>query len=105
MLKIMPMKSWLILLLIVFVLLALLGWRSGCDEAKEAKDQGTIADARTGAAGDAAKIDEKNDARNDAQREEVSDAQDAIRAEADPAVRDRTARYRLCKLQRPDGPC
>ena len=42
-----PLRTWLILGVIVIVLLMLLSWRSACASRDQTKDQATIADGRT----------------------------------------------------------
>jgi hypothetical protein len=103
--NLLPMKTWLILAVVVMCLLALLSWRGACQEVDRARDQGTIADARAGSAEKAVDAVAKNAAANEATRDQVEEAQDAIRSESDPVRRDAIARRELCKLQRPDGPC
>lgn len=99
------LKAWLILALILLVCFGLLGWRAGCKAAETAKDNATMADARTSSAIEAIDAIGDNAAANSATQAQVEDAQDAVNRETDPVVRDAVARRELCKLQRPDGPC
>jgi type VI protein secretion system component VasK len=93
-----PVRVWLALAVIVVVCLALLGWCAADRRAGTAKDQATLADARTASAREAGEILADNVAAGDVTRREVQEAQDAIRREADPAARARVFRERVCKL-------
>lgn len=57
-----------------------------------------LADGRTASAQDASVIRDSNDAANQYTRYQVKEANDAIRRETNPAVRDADARRRLCQL-------
>ena len=96
--NLLPLRAWLILAAVVVAVLALLSWRGACTAADQAGDQATIADARTETAKDSFDIVINNAAADVATQTEVKEAQDAVR-EADPADRERVARYQLCKLQ------
>jgi ssDNA-binding replication factor A large subunit len=96
--NLLPLRTWLILAVIVVAVLALLSWRGACTAADQAGDQATIADARTDTARESFDIVIHNAAADAATQTEVQEAQDAVR-EADPADRERVARYQLCKLQ------
>ncbi len=93
-----PLRTWLILAAIVVAVLALLSWRGACTAADQAGDQATIADARTDTAKETFEITVNNAAADAATQTQVQEAQDAVR-QADPADRERVARYQLCKLQ------
>ena len=93
-----PLRTWLILAAVVVAVLSLLSWRGACTSADQAKDQATIADARTDTAKETFEITVNNAAADAATQTQVQEAQDAVR-QADPADRERVARYQLCKLQ------
>jgi hypothetical protein len=93
-----PLRTWLILAAVVVAVLSLLSWRGACTSADQAKDQATLADARTATASETFEITVNNAAADAATRTQVQEAQDAVR-QADPADRERVARYQLCKLQ------
>jgi hypothetical protein len=93
-----PLRTWLILAAVVAAVLSLLSWRGACTSADQAKDQATIADARTATATETLEITVNNAAADAAAQTQVQEAQDAVR-QADPADRERVARYQLCKLQ------
>ena len=73
--------------------------RPSRDATRKAEASQTLAEGRTGAAQDASAVRDANDTANQSTRNEVEEAQDAIRREDDPAVRDRLARDRLACLQ------
>jgi hypothetical protein len=93
-----PLRTWLVLAVIAVAVLSLLSWRGACTSADQAKDQATIADARTATATETFEITVNNAAADAATQTQVQEAQDAVR-QADPADRERVARYQLCKLQ------
>lgn len=72
--------------------------RPSRDATRKAEASQTLAEGRTGAAQDASAVRDANDTANQSTRNEVEEAQDAIRREDDPAVRDALARRRLCQL-------
>jgi cytoskeletal protein RodZ len=93
-----PLRTWLILAAVAVAVLSLLSWRGACTSADQAKDQATIADARTATATETFEITVNNAAADAATQTQVQEAQDAVR-QANPADRERVARYQLCKLQ------
>lgn len=103
--SLMPLSSWLTLLAITLTLLVLLSWRAACSDVEAAADKADIADSRMGSAEVAIEIIGDAAAADEATRQQVEEAEDAIRRETDPVRRDGVARRELCKLQRPDGPC
>jgi cytoskeletal protein RodZ len=96
--NLLPLRTWLILAAVAVAVLSLLSWRGACASADQAKDQATIADARTATATETFEITVNNAAADAATQTQVQEAQDAVR-QADPADRERVARYQLCKLQ------
>lgn len=103
--KLLPLKSWLILATVVFGLLALLSWRSACMAVETAREEATLASSRMGSAETAIDIIGNTAEADEATRNQVEEAENAIRSETDPVRRDAVARRELCKLQRPGGPC
>ena len=95
------MKRLLILAAVILAVLAaglVFCTQSSRRDAREAKAGQTLAEGRTEAAQDASAVRDANDTANQSTRNEVEEAQDAIRREDDPAVRDALARRRLCQL-------
>lgn len=86
-------------LVIVLVVVALtLGYCGQREKAKQARDAQTQAEGRTVSATEAIKEIGSLNERGQATDTQVENAQNAIR-QADPADRDRIARYHLCVLQ------
>ncbi|QLQ12162.1 MAG: hypothetical protein HZY74_01145 [Brevundimonas sp.] len=74
------------------------GHQPARDAARKAEAAATLADGRTRAVQDASTIRDAHEARTDQTRQDVKEAQDAVRQETDPARRDAVARQRLCNL-------
>jgi cell division protein FtsB len=96
--RLLTVKSWAILGVIVVVLLMLLSWRGACTATDTAKDQNTIANGRTASAVETLDIVTENAALDAETQQQVKEAQDAVR-QAAPADRERVARRELCQLQ------
>lgn len=94
--------GWLVAGVALLILALVLGYcavtRPARDATQKAETGEALAEGRTGAAQDASAVRDANDAANQSTRNEVEEAQDAIRREDDPAVRDALARRRLCQL-------
>lgn len=98
-------RGWAVLavaLLASTVLLALLGWCDAREDRRGAHGDRDLARGRTVSAVEAITEIGKLEDRGRATDDQVEEAHGAIR-QADPADRDRVARYHLCVLQqRPD---
>lgn len=86
------------LVLLLVVTLLIMGYCSQREKAQQARDAQTQAEGRTVSATEAIKEIGSLNERGQATDIQVENAQNAIR-QADPADRDRIARYHLCVLQ------
>ena len=93
----------LIVAVVVIVAIALMGWKSGCSSAREARQEQRQAEARTESAVVAIKEISALEARGEATDAQVEQAHEAIRSTPAGPERNRRARYELCRLHdRPD---
>ena len=97
MMRLFPLRTWLLIGAALILALLVLSWCSRGEKIERADDAATVADGRTKASQDASQIRDANDEANAATKAEVKDATDELRA-ADPAERDRVFRDRVCKL-------
>lgn len=86
------------LVIVLVVVVLTLGYCSQREKAQKARDAQTQAEGRTVSATEAIKEIGSLNERGQATDTQVENAQNAIR-QADPADRDRIARYHLCVLQ------
>ncbi|MDO1560436.1 hypothetical protein Q0812_13455 [Brevundimonas sp. 2R-24] len=96
--RILPLRTILMLAAAVAAVILLLAWCGARKDAREARNDQTMAEGRTVSAVEAIREINELEARGDAGAVELEQAHEAIR-QADPADRNAVARRQLCRLQ------